>query len=82
MVKSAKLLVFVPATLTVAWLVSAMGNEKNDLEQHVRVALSQPLPQMNGDHLEGKAVEVTYEPGGHNVPHTHPLSSSRVRFPG
>jgi quercetin dioxygenase-like cupin family protein len=26
---------------------------------------------MDGNHLEAKAVEVTYEPGGYSVPHTH-----------
>jgi quercetin dioxygenase-like cupin family protein len=26
---------------------------------------------MDGNHLEAKAVEVTYEPGGHAAPHSH-----------
>jgi quercetin dioxygenase-like cupin family protein len=37
-----------------------------------RVALTQPLPQMDGAHLEATVVEVTYPPGGANATHRHP----------
>jgi quercetin dioxygenase-like cupin family protein len=51
--------------------LSAAANQGNDLGHHDRVAMSQPLPQMDGNHLEAKAVEVTYQPGGRAAPHTH-----------
>jgi quercetin dioxygenase-like cupin family protein len=37
-----------------------------------RIALSQRLPVLKGDHLEATIVEVTYEPGGANGAHRHP----------
>jgi len=40
----------------------------------VRVALSQPLPRLNGDRLKVTIVEVTYGPGGSSSPHSHPCA--------
>jgi quercetin dioxygenase-like cupin family protein len=37
-----------------------------------RAAFSHALPKMDGDHLEVRLVEVTYEPGGANAAHSHP----------
>lgn len=37
-----------------------------------KVVLSQPLPQMDGAHLETTIVDVTYPPGGANATHRHP----------
>ncbi|MEO6965171.1 MAG: cupin domain-containing protein, partial [Acidobacteriaceae bacterium] len=33
---------------------------------------SRALPQMNGDHLKMKIVEVDYAPGASSSPHSHP----------
>ena len=38
----------------------------------VRVAVSQPLPRLDGDRLKVTVVEVTYGPGGSSAPHSHP----------
>jgi len=37
-----------------------------------RVAMAQPLPSLDGRHLEATIVEVAYEPGGANAAHRHP----------
>ena len=54
-----------------SWGLSAIAKQGNDLGHHDRVAMSHSLPRMDGDHLEAKAVEVTYQAGGYSVPHTH-----------
>jgi quercetin dioxygenase-like cupin family protein len=39
-----------------------------------RVALTQPLPAMDGAHLEVTVVEVRYGPGESSSPHRHPCA--------
>ena len=39
-----------------------------------RVALAQPLPAMDGAHLEVTIVEVRYGPGESSSPHRHPCA--------
>jgi quercetin dioxygenase-like cupin family protein len=41
-------------------------------DARVRSVVTQPLPQMDGSHLQVTAVEVTYPPGGSSTPHSHP----------
>src|SRR5262245_60205008 len=40
----------------------------------VRSVISHALPQMDGKHLEVKAVEVSYSPGGASGSHSHPCA--------
>jgi quercetin dioxygenase-like cupin family protein len=37
-----------------------------------RIAFSQALPKMDGDHLKSTVVEVSYGPGGSSPAHSHP----------
>jgi quercetin dioxygenase-like cupin family protein len=39
-----------------------------------RIALSQGLPNLNGDHLKATLVEVNYGPGESSLPHSHPCA--------
>lgn len=74
MTRQRKLLTLVLTILGAAaigsWGLWATANQRN-VGQHDRVVMSHSLPRMDGDHLEAKAVEVTYQPGGHSVPHSH-----------
>jgi quercetin dioxygenase-like cupin family protein len=40
--------------------------------KHVRVAITQALPQLDGRHLKAAVVEVTYAPGASSAAHSHP----------
>jgi quercetin dioxygenase-like cupin family protein len=75
MTRQKKLLTLVLTILCVAaigsWALSAIAKQGSDIGNHDRVAMSHSLPRMDGDHLEAKAVEVTYQPGGYSGPHTH-----------
>ena len=42
--------------------------------ERVRLAISQALPKMDGDHLEVKLVEVNYAPGQSSEAHSHPCA--------
>jgi quercetin dioxygenase-like cupin family protein len=39
-----------------------------------RLAISQTLPRLDGEHLGIKLVEVTYPPGASSKPHSHPCA--------
>src|SRR5262249_34154880 len=39
-----------------------------------RIAISQALPKMDGDHIEVKLVEVNYAPGQSSEAHSHPCA--------
>jgi quercetin dioxygenase-like cupin family protein len=39
-----------------------------------RIALTQPLPPMNGAHLAVTVIEVRYAPGQSSAPHRHPCA--------
>ena len=39
-----------------------------------RIALSQVLPKLDGEHLKATVVEVTYGPGGSSPLHSHPCA--------
>jgi quercetin dioxygenase-like cupin family protein len=70
-----------PAIILMTVGVAALGSWKlSDTEtskqahetgKNTRVAISQTLPRMDGDHLESKAIEVTYQPGASSPAHSH-----------
>src|ERR1700685_4293678 len=43
-------------------------------KERARVALSQALPKLNGDHLKATVVEVRYGPGESSPSHSHPCA--------
>jgi quercetin dioxygenase-like cupin family protein len=57
-----------------SWMLSAAVtyNQAHEAGKNTRVAISQTLPRMDGDHLEAKAIEVTYQPGASSPAHSHP----------
>jgi quercetin dioxygenase-like cupin family protein len=57
-----------------SWRLSATVTSKqaHEIGKNPRVAISQTLPRMDGDHLEAKAIEVTYPPGASSPAHSHP----------
>jgi len=57
-----------------SWRLSATvtSNQAHETGKNTRVAISQTLPRMDGDHLEAKAIEVTYQPGASSPAHSHP----------
>ena len=55
-----------------SWGRSATANQTHEAGKNARVAISQTLPRMDGNHLEAKAIEVTYQPGASSLPHSHP----------
>ena len=55
-----------------SWRLSATSNQAHETGENIRVAISQTLPRMDGDHLEAKAIEVTYQPGASSPAHSHP----------
>ena len=71
-------IVLIAITLSVAslglWKLSAAVTSKqaHDDGKNARVAISQNLPRMEGDHLNAKAIEVTYQAGASSPSHSHP----------
>ena len=61
-----------------SWRLSATSNQAHETGENIRVAISQTLPRMDGDHLEAKAIEVTYQPGASSPAHSHPSRCSRT----
>lgn len=70
-------------SLAISFLCAALGSHivANHIYAHVsqsraaeraRVAFSHALPQLDGNHLEAKIVEVTYAPGESSTSHSHP----------
>jgi quercetin dioxygenase-like cupin family protein len=57
-----------------SWRLSATvtSHQAHETGGKVRVAISQKLPRMDGDHLEAKVIEVSYQPGGSTPAHSHP----------
>src|SRR6516165_9967050 len=57
-----------------SWRLSATvtSNQAHETGGNTRVAISQTLPRMDGNHLEAKAIEVTYQPGASSPAHSHP----------
>lgn len=49
----------------------AAGCTANETPEVVREAFSQPLPAVDGAHLNVSIVEVRYAPGGSSAPHRH-----------
>lgn len=43
-------------------------------KERARIVLSQPLPKLDGDHLNATLVEVNYGPGEASSPHSHPCA--------
>ena len=56
-----------------SWRLSATvtSNQAHETGENTRVAISQTLPRMDGNHLEAKAIEVTYQPGASSPAHSH-----------
>jgi quercetin dioxygenase-like cupin family protein len=71
-----------PAIILMAVGVAALGpwrlsgtvtsNQAHETGKNTRIAISQRLPRMDGDHLEAKVVEVNYQPGASSPAHSHP----------
>lgn len=57
-----------------SWKLSATvtSNQAHETGKSTRIAISQKLSRMDGDHLEAKAVEVSYGPGASSPAHSHP----------
>jgi quercetin dioxygenase-like cupin family protein len=55
-----------------SWRLSATSKQAQKTGENIRVAISQTLPRMDGDHLKAKAIEVTYQPGASSPAHSHP----------
>ena len=55
-----------------SWRLSSTSKQAHETGENTRVAISQTLPRMDGNHLEAKAIEVTYEPGASSPAHSHP----------
>ena len=56
-----------------SWRLSATAsNQAYETGKNTRIAISQKLPRMDGDHLEAKVVEVMYQPGASSPAHSHP----------
>ena len=54
-----------------AWTQASSGMTHPEAKERARVALSQALPKLNGDHLKATVVEVHYGPGESSPPHSH-----------
>jgi len=54
-----------------AWTQAPSGTTHPSAKKRARVALSQALPKLNGDHLKATVVEVHYGPGESSPPHSH-----------
>jgi quercetin dioxygenase-like cupin family protein len=50
------------------------GAPRSVAKERARIALSQSLPKLDGNHLKATAVEVTYGPGESSQPHSHPCA--------
>jgi quercetin dioxygenase-like cupin family protein len=57
-----------------AWTQAPSGMTHPEAKERARVALSQALPKLNGDHLKATVVEVHYGPGESSPPHSHPCA--------
>jgi quercetin dioxygenase-like cupin family protein len=57
-----------------AWTQGPGPAKRPETKERARVALSQALPKLNGDHLKATVVEVHYGPGESSPPHSHPCA--------
>jgi len=59
-----------------SWRLSTTvtSNQAHETGKNTRIAISQTLPRMDGDHMEAKAIEVTYQPGASSPAHSHPCA--------
>lgn len=55
-------------------MTATVGAQQPRSDAQARLAFSQPLPVLDGAHLEAKLVDVTYPPGGKSAPHRHPCA--------
>jgi quercetin dioxygenase-like cupin family protein len=60
--------------LLASWGLTATASAERGQDETVRLASTQVLPRMDGGHLEVKAVEVDYAPGGSSSGHSHPCA--------
>ena len=60
------------AALAGTWGLSQVASQEANRSESVRPTFSQPLPRMDGDHLELQGVEVSYAPGASSAAHSHP----------
>ncbi|MGA7914125.1 MAG: cupin domain-containing protein [Candidatus Acidiferrales bacterium] len=51
---------------------SPAASAQTSSTKQVRVAFTQALPPLEGNHLKATLVEVTYGPGASSAPHSHP----------
>ncbi len=56
----------------VALGASAFAMQADPPRSQSKVVITQPLPHMDGAHLETTVVDVMYPPGGANTTHRHP----------
>jgi quercetin dioxygenase-like cupin family protein len=59
---------------SLAWTQGPSPMKHPETKERARVALSQALPKLNGDHLKATVVEVHYGPGESSPPHSHPCA--------
>ena len=57
-----------------AWTQGPSPTMHPETKERARVALSQALPKLNGDHLKATVVEVHYGPGEASPSHSHPCA--------
>jgi quercetin dioxygenase-like cupin family protein len=57
-----------------AWSQAPSLTKHPETKERARVALSQALPKLDGDHLNATLVEVHYGPGESSPPHSHPCA--------
>jgi quercetin dioxygenase-like cupin family protein len=57
-----------------AWTQGPSPTMHPETKERARVALSQALPKLNGDHLKATVVEVHYGPGESSPSHSHPCA--------
>jgi quercetin dioxygenase-like cupin family protein len=50
------------------------AGSRSQAKDRARIVLSQPLPKLDGDHLNVTLVEVRYGPGEASSPHSHPCA--------
>jgi quercetin dioxygenase-like cupin family protein len=59
---------------SLAWTQGPSRMNHLETKERARVALSQALPKLNGDHLKATVVEVHYGPGEFSPTHSHPCA--------
>ena len=57
-----------------AWGQADAPMPRDSTKDRAHIALSKPLPKLNGDHLKVVLLEVRYGPGEASSPHSHPCA--------